>query len=198
MNNFTQKYRYHEQSYTLEELGHIAEEKSGITLQRLKRRLYAGWTPEDAVETPSRGKCQTKTPRYLYQGNELTLQELSEIVGKSAKDIRKELAEGKTLEEAIKTTYPKYIYFDRHINGVSPEMQPQLNRTYHTLNGYWPLGQSMDTWSRRYCIILLDNGKKLLVYEEEFKAVTDPKIIARLDEMVAITWAYSHGNTDLL
>ena len=115
--------------------------------------------------------------KYEYKGKNYTATELSVISGLAADAIRRRINSGWSVEKAINTPLKKpaqkvvkteircKVMFLEPIPGVFESMQPKLNKVY--------IAKQCETTrksknNRDFCIITLENGKKLIVYPDEF------------------------------
>lgn len=98
-------YEYKGKEYSLKQLAEMSEGLSEATIyQRIKDRK---WTVERAVETPklehvnNPNKNRENFKKYTYLGQEMTMQELSELSGIHRRTIETRLESGWALEDAL-------------------------------------------------------------------------------------------------
>ena len=90
-----ENYEYKGRKYTQTDLAGIA----GIGVATIRYRLKAGWSVEEAVETPIDGR--KKHCCRLFNGRELGVAEVARMMGVSKDAIYQRIHRGKTLRQIV-------------------------------------------------------------------------------------------------
>ena len=128
--------------------------------------------------------------KYVYNGNTYNLTELARVTGKPKSTLGYRLSSGMSVEEAVgcpnqnntgwkpKTTncLQFRVVFRCWIPGVFDRMQPRLNKVY-VATQFIPEGVTGET-NRVYYTIPLENGKNLIVYQDEFVNLGQVSVVA--------------------
>ena len=98
-------------------------EELGLKYSAIRSRITDyGWTPEEAFTRP----LKEDPSLYLYKGKEYTLPQLAKMCGIQRNSLKRRLAEGMSVEEAVET--PSNIdYFE--INGISKPFKAWCKET---------------------------------------------------------------------
>lgn len=118
---------------------------------------------------------------YCYKGEKYDLSELSRLGGKSPALIYRRLRHGWSVEDAVDvpaqeedSAIPKCwkgkslrVVFREAVKGVYPVMQPRRGAVYIARPGGSCGGKACGT--RLYFVVMLENGKPLIVYPGEFE-----------------------------
>lgn len=173
-------YPYKNETYTVDQIAQMANK----TVKAVRRRLGQGWSVDRIIEAPNSGGKRRGV--YECDGGLVTVAEMAELTGLSETGVRNRLKRGWTAKEIVSKpstrsrakdqlgdsmVEPIEIMFERHINGVYASMQPKIGKVYEA----YPNKEQYEYHQRAFYIIMLDNGKPLIVYPNEFEIAEKAK-----------------------
>ena len=176
---------YKGEYYTILQLHEI----TGLSYATIRSRMFRGWTIDQIIEIPliaghSRKYLTEGGTKYTYNGKQYTSEELSQLDSCQVPllTLQGRIKAGWDIDRAVETplchtAYEKQpistdvidVMFTSHIAAVLPDMQPELYKPYKAEVGLW--NRPAPDKKPNYFIIKLNNGKPLIVYENEFQKI---------------------------